>query len=248
MSIEAGVLTVGGIEVFVVRKDIKNLHLAVYPPDGQVRVAAPSAVTNAAVRVAVIRNLSWIKRQRAAFDKQPRDSARAYVSGESHYYLGRRYLLRVIETDGPARVVLRNRTTLELHVRAGNACAQRERLLKEWYRVQLRAVVAPMLETWQKRLGLEVSAWGIKRMKTRWGTSHAATRRVWLNLELVKKPIECIEYVVVHELMHFMAAHHDERFVALMDRHLPNWRFLRAELNAQPLTEEKWIQRSCSQS
>lgn len=244
MSIETSVLTVSGIEVHVVRKDIKNLHLAVYPPDGRVRVAAPLAVTNAAVRVAVIRNLPWLRSRQAAFEKQPRQSEREYVSGESHYYLGRRYLLRVIETAGLVDVVLRGRTRIELHVRAGSDIAQRERVLKAWYRAQLREILAPIIDTWQRRLGLEASAWGIKRMKTKWGTSHAQVRRLWFNLELAKKSLECIEYVVVHELVHFVVPHHDERFQALMDRHLPKWRFLRAELNAQPLTEEKWTSRA----
>jgi predicted metal-dependent hydrolase len=240
MNIETVSLTVSGVEVFVDRKDIKHLHLGVYPPDGRVRVAVPSAVTNAAERVAVIRNLSWIKRQQAAFDKQPRDSARELVSGESHYFLGRRYLLRVVDTDGLGNVVLRNRRTMELHVRAGSKWAQRDRILKDWYRAQLRVLVAPMLDTWQKTLGLEVSTWSIRRMKTKWGTCNAGARRVWLNLELAKKPMECIEYVVVHELVHFIVPHHDERFTTLMDRYLPKWRFLRAELNALPLADEKW--------
>lgn len=243
MNIETGVLWVSGVEVLVVRKEIKHLHLGVYPPDGRVRVAVPSAVTNAAVRVAVARNLSWIKRQQAAFDRQPRQSAREFVSGESHHYLGRRYLLRVIEAEGPGKIVLPNKTILELHVRSGSDCAQRCRVLDAWYRAELRAVVGPMLDTWAKRLRVDVAGWGIRRMKTKWGTSHGAARRVWLNLELVKKPIECIEYVVVHELAHFIEPYHDERFVALLDRHLPTWRFLRAELNALPLAEQKWVER-----
>lgn len=241
MSIEMGVLSVSGVEVFVVRKDIKHLHLGVYPPDGRVRVAVPMAVTNAAVRVAVVRNLPWIKRQRAAFDMQPRDSTRELVSGESHYFLGRRYLLRVVEVDGAEKVVLHNRTTLELHVHAGAQWVKRDRILKAWYRARLREIAAPMIETWQKTLCVDVAAWGIKRMKTKWGTCNAQNRRIWLNLELAKKPIECIEYVVVHELAHFLVPRHDEKFVALMDRHFSKWRFLRSELNAQPLTEEKWV-------
>ena len=156
-------------------------------------------------------------------------------------------MLRVIETDGPGKVVLRGRTTLELHVRTGSAWEQRERILKAWYRLQLREIAAPMLATWQNVLGLEVAAWGIKRMKTKWGTCQSDGRRLWLNLELAKKPVECIEYVVVHELVHFMVARHDERFQALMDRYLPKWRFLRAELNALPLTEERWVERRAAE-
>lgn len=241
MNIETAVLVVSGVEVLVVRKEIKHLHLGVYPPDGRVRVAVPSAVTNAAVRVAVARNLAWIKQQQATFDRQSRQSTREYVSGESHHYLGRRYLLRVIEEDAPGKIVLPNKKFLELYIRHGSDRTQRGRVLEMWYREQLRTLVGPMFATWAQRLGVELAGWGIRRMKTKWGTSHVTARRIWLNLELVKKPIECIEYVVVHELAHFIEPHHDEPFVALLDRHLPTWRFLRAELNALPLAEEKWV-------
>lgn len=241
MNTESAVFLVSGVEVHIVRKDIKHLHLGVYPPDGRVRVAVPCAVTNAAVRVAVARNLAWIKQQRATFDRQSRQSEREYISGESHHFLGRRYLLRVVESNGPGKIVLPNKKYMELHVRPGSDREQRKRVLETWYRTELRNVVGPMLETWSKQLDVELTDWGIRRMKTKWGTSHVDARRVWLNLELVKKPIACIEYVVVHELVHFLAPHHDERFVALMDRHLPTWRFLRAELNALPLADEKWV-------
>jgi len=240
MNIETGVLLVGGVEVHVVRKEIKHLHLGVYPPDGRVRVAVPLAVTNAAVRVAVARNLVWIKRQRAAFARQPRQSEREYISGESHHFLGRRYLLRVVEGHGPGKIVLPNKKHIELHVRTGSDCAFRKRVLETWYRTELRQVVGGMFESWSKRIGVDLAGWGIRRMKTKWGTSHVDTRRIYVNLELAKKPVACIEYVIVHELVHFLAPHHDERFVTLMDRHLPTWRFLRAELNALPLAEEKW--------
>lgn len=240
MNTESAVFLVSGVEVHVVRKDIKHLHLGVYPPDGRVRVAVPSAVTNAAVRVAVARNLAWIKQQRAAFARQPRQSEREYISGESHHFLGRRYLLRVVEGSGPGQIILPNKKYVELHVRAGSDCAQRKRVLETWYRKELHAVVRPMLEIWSKQLGVELAGWGIRRMKTKWGTSHVDARRIYVNLELVKKPVVCIEYVIVHELVHFLAPHHDERFIALMDRHLPTWRFLRAELNALPLADEKW--------
>ncbi|MDI1475687.1 SprT family zinc-dependent metalloprotease [Polyangium sp. y55x31] len=229
-----------GVRVSVVRKDIKNLHLGVYPPDGRVRVAAPSAVSDAAVRVAVIKNLAWIKRQRSSFEGQSRQSSREMVSGESHYFLGRRYRLRVVETEGAGRIVLRTRTILELHARAGSESAQRERILMRWYREQLRELVRPLLTSWQRTLGVEIAAWGIKRMKTQWGACNVTARRIWLNLELAKKPLSCIEYVVVHELVHLITRHHGERFTALMDRHLPKWRFLRQELNATPLAEEDW--------
>ncbi|MFP2898595.1 M48 family metallopeptidase [Corallococcus sp. 4LFB] len=240
MTTESRVLTVGSLRVAVVRKPIKNLHLGVYPPDGRVRVAAPLLVSDAAVRVAVISKLRWIKRQQAAFNGQARESEREMVSGESHYFLGWRYRLDVMETKGPGRIVVRNRRILELHTRSGWGSRQRERLLHQWYREQLRELVPPLIEKWQVALGVEAAGWGIKKMKTRWGSCNAAARRIWLNLELAKKPPQCLEYLVVHELLHLLVRNHDDRFHALMDRHLPRWRLARRTLNAAPLAHETW--------
>lgn len=240
MTTEAHRMTVSGVRVAVVRKAIKNLHLGVYPPDGRVRVAVPLAVSDAAVRVAVIGKLRWIRRQQEGFAKQARQSEREMVAGESHYYLGRRHRLVVIEESGTAHVVARKRRTLELHVPVGCDAAKRELVLQRWYRERMRELVPPLIEKWQTELGVDVSHWGIKKMKTRWGSCNAEARRVWLNLELVKKPPECLEYLVVHELVHLLVRTHDERFHALMDRHLPRWKHVRRVLNAAPLANEAW--------
>ena len=233
-------LTVAGLTVEVVRKDIKNLHLGVYPPHGRVRVAAPLMVGDEAVRLAVIDKLGWVRQQRAKFAAQPRQSEREMVNGESHYFLGRRYKLRTHEHDGPARVALRGTASLDLFVRPGTGVADREAVLLRWHREQLRAIVRPMVERWQSVLDVRVSAWGIKAMKTRWGSANAAARRIWLNLELAKKPVLCIEYIVVHELMHMLERHHNGRFAGLMDLHLPQWRQYRAMLNEAPLGHVEW--------
>lgn len=240
MTTKSQSLTVSGIRVLVVRKAIKNLHLGVYPPDGRVRVAAPLAVSVAAVRVAVIGKLRWIRQQRAAFERQPREGRREMVAGESHYFLGRRYRLTVVEAEGASHVHLRSRQTLELHARSDLDVDHRVQVLQRWYRDQLKELVPPLLEKWQSRLRVRVSAWGIKRMKTKWGSCNAKARRVWLNLELAKKPPECLEYLIVHELVHLLVPKHDDRFNALMDRHLPKWRHYRKELNAAPLARETW--------
>lgn len=240
MITETRTLSVSGIAVSVVRKSIKNLHLGVYPPDGRVRVAAPLAVSDAAVRVAVIGKLSWIKRQQASFGKQARESTREMVSGESHYYRGRRYRLRVIETEGLPKVELRLKQAIILHVRASSTADAREKLLQRWYRERMQASVPRLLEKWEARLGVIVNDWGIKRMKTKWGSCNPTAGRVWLNLELMKKPPACLEYVLVHELAHLLAKHHDERFIRLMDRHMPAWRRHRAELNVAPLGQAVW--------
>jgi len=240
MSTETHQISVSGLDVEVVRKAIKNLHLGVYPPNGRVRVAAPLAVSDEAVRLAVIGKLVWIKRQQARFDSQPRQSQREMVSGESHYFLGHRYRLRVVEHEGPGKVVLRSKSYLDLTVRAGTCAEQRERVLHRWYRGQLRLLIPPLLEKWEPVLGVQVADWGIKRMKTRWGTCSVEARRIWLNLELAKKPVQCLEYIVVHELAHLRERRHGDRFVALMDEHLPPWRLYRDELNSAPLARETW--------
>lgn len=240
MSTRTRQLSISGMAVDVVRKDIKNLHLAVYPPAGRVRVAVPLTVNDDAVRLAVIGKLSWIKRQQAKFDQQPRQSQREMVSGESHYYLGKRYRLRVIKHDGAGKVAIRNNSIMELHVRPDTNAEQRERVLQGWYRDRLKALIPSLIEKWQPVLGVDVADWGIKRMKTKWGTCNITARRIWLNLELAKKPVKCLEYIVVHEMVHLLERHHNDRFVGIMDEHLPAWRSRRQELNAAPLAHDSW--------
>jgi predicted metal-dependent hydrolase len=240
MTIEPKIMTVSGVKVQVVRKDIKNLHLGVYPPHGRVRVAAPLVVSDEAIRLAVIDKLGWIKRQRAQFAEQPRQSQREMVNGESHFYLGQRYRLRVHEHNFPARVVVRGVASLDLFVRPGTRPEQREAILLRWHREQLKKLVPPLLEKWQKRLGVEAADWGIKKMKTKWGSCNPSARRVWFNLELAKKPEPCLEYIVAHELIHLLERRHDERFMALLDIHMPHWRQYRDMLNRLPLAHEDW--------
>jgi predicted metal-dependent hydrolase len=231
---------IGGETVEIVRKAIKNLHLGVYPPHGRIRVAAPLAMSESAVRVAIVRKLRWIRRQQAAFRQQARQSERQMVSGESHYYLGRRYRLAVVKTWGRCDVVLRPGAIMEIRVRATSDLRHRERVVARWYRERLRVLIPPLVTKWQAKLGVRLAAWGIKAMKTRWGTCNPAARRIWLNLELAKKPPECLDYIIAHELIHLVVRHHDERFYALMDAHLPRWRQIRRALNAAPLAHAKW--------
>lgn len=240
MSTKASTITVSGMRVEIVRKAIKNLHLGVYPPNGRVRVAAPLAVNDDAVRLAVVTRLSWIKRQQAGFHRQERQSERRYVSGETHFVFGRRYRLRVVEHDGPASVRTTSPTTLTLTVKRGSDLAKREKAVLDWYRLHLRTAAGPLVSKWAEFIGVAEPQWGIKRMKTKWGSCSTASRRIWLNLELAKKPPQCLEYIVVHELSHLIERKHNERFVKLLDRHLPNWRTVRDELNAATLKHENW--------
>jgi len=240
MNTEHRQIVVSGLPVQIIRKGIKNLHLGVYPPHGRVRVAAPMTVTDEAVRLAVVGKLGWIKRQRARFAAQPRQSEREMVRGESHYFLGTRYRLRLVRTAGPASILLRNKTSMELHVRPDATVDQRMEVLHQWYRQQLRDLIPPLLKKWEKALGVRAAEWGIKKMKTKWGSCNTAARRIWLNLELAKKPVQCLEYVIAHELVHLIERHHNDRFIAILDKHLPHWRASRGELNASPLSNEAW--------
>jgi predicted metal-dependent hydrolase len=240
MNTETHQIMVNGLRVEIVRKDIKNLHLGVYPPNGRVRVAAPLRVNNDAVRLAVIGKLGWIKRQQARFEAQPRQSRREMVSGESHYFLGQRYRLRVVNHDGPAKILVPNKSTIELRTRLDTDNQQRERVLQRWYRQQLRELIPPFLDKWQTIAGVQVNEWAIKKMKTKWGACNVNARRIWLNLELAKKPVQCLEYVIVHEMVHLLERHHNDRFIALMNQFLPQWRLHRDDLNRAPLAHETW--------
>lgn len=240
MNTETHRIKVSGLVVDVVRKDIKNLHLAVYPPNGKVRVAAPLRVNDEAVRLAVITRLAWIKRQQLKFAGQERQSEREYVTGESHYFQGRRYRLNVVYHNGPARVSIRNNYTIDLFVREGSDTALREKVFLAWYRQQLKALIPPLLEKWEATIGVKVSEWGVKQMKTKWGTCNIEACRIWLNLELAKKSVQCLEFIIVHELVHLLERHHNERFTALMDGFMPQGRIYREELNRAPLSHENW--------
>lgn len=240
MNTETHQIKVSGLVVDVVRKNIKNLHLAVYPPTGRVRMAVPLRVNDEAVRIAVITRLAWIKRQQAKFKGQERQSEREFVTGESHYFQGRRYRLNVVYQNGPARVAFRNKSIIDLFVREGSDTSQRERVFLAWYRQQLKALIPPLIEKWEKVVGVKVAEWGVKQMKTKWGTCTSRARRIWLNLELAKRPVHCLEYIVVHEMVHLLERHHNDRFTARMDSFMPQWRKVKAILTSFPLGHEVW--------
>jgi predicted metal-dependent hydrolase len=240
VNTETHQIKVSGLVVDVVRKNIKNLHLAVYPPTGRVRVAVPLRVSDEAVRMAIITRLAWIKRQQAKFNGQERQSEREFVTGESHYFQGRRYRLNVVYQNGPARVVIRNKSAIDLFVREGSDTCQRERVFLAWYRREVKALIPPLIEKWESIIGVKVAEWGVKQMKTKWGTCTIKAHRIWLNLELVKKPVQCLEYIVVHEMVHLLERHHNDRFAARMNSFMPNWREVRKILTSFPLGHELW--------
>ena len=233
-------IEIRGIEVEIVRKDIKHLHLGVYPPEGRVRVAAPLRLDDDAVRLAIISRLAWIRRKRAEFEGQDRQSRREFVTGESHYFEGRRYRLDVIESTGPTGIRLRDNAWMEMRVRPATDRSAREAMLYRWYRAQLRERIPEMVAKWEPRIGVTVLDWRIRRMKTRWGTCNSGGRAALADSELAKKPVSCLEYVVVHEMIHLLERGHNDRFRRILDRVMPTWRPRLEELNRAYLPDEEW--------
>lgn len=233
-------LQVGNIEALVLRKPIKNLHLAVLPPSGKVRVSAPLSMRDDAIRALLATRLGWIKRQQEKFRSQERQTPREYVSGESHYYWGRRYRLDVVYDAKPPGVDVNGKEKIYLSVRPNSDRNKREKVMFDWYRKELRNVARGLIERWQKIIGVPLKEWGIKRMKTRWGTCNYKAGRIWLNLELAKKPEHCLEFIIVHEMAHLLERSHNDRFKAYLDRFMPQWRRYKEELNRTVLSYEKW--------
>jgi predicted metal-dependent hydrolase len=239
MSIANGYLKIGDLGVDVVYKDIKNVHISVYPPLGRVRVAAPLRVDESAIRLAIVQRLSWIRKQQEQLMNAQRQSQREMVTGESHYFWGRRLQLIVHSSAKISRVELvGNKVVISCPISMG--ASARRKILMEWYRSELKATIPSVLEKWENILGFTANTWTVRRMKTKWGSCNPDTRSLWFNIELAKKDPACLEYIVVHELAHFLERTHSERFVTLMDAHLPNWRATRDLLNGAPLAEESW--------
>lgn len=233
-------MNVRGIAVEVVRKNIKHLYVGVYPPGGRVRVSAPLRIDNDEIRLAIITRLRWIRKKQAQFEHQERQSAREYVAGESLYFEGQRYRLDVIEQNSPPAVLPLNNSKIVLSVRPGADRVKREQVFYRWYRSQLRDRLPALIDKWEKKIGVRVNEVRIRKMKTRWGTCNMRARRIWLNVELMKKPASCLEYVVVHELVHLIERKHNNRFRELMDKHMPQWRNHRDQLNNAPLAHGNW--------
>jgi predicted metal-dependent hydrolase len=238
MSTANAYLTVAGLGVDVVYKDIKNLHISVYPPVGRVRVAAPHRLDEDTIRLAIVQRLPWIKKQREQLQNADRQTERQMVSGETHYVWGERLRLDS-SRRGRSKVSVAGKT-LWLTTPGDYSEEQRLAVLDNWYRKELKAAVPPLLARWQPIVGEEVAKVVVRRMKTKWGTCQTGSRTVWLNPELAKKNPRCLEYIVVHELTHFVERTHNERFVKLMDLHMPDWRARREELNGAPLAAEDW--------
>ena len=228
-------LRLGNIEVDVVFKDIKNVHLGVYPPTGRVRIAAPERMSLETVRLFAIGKLGWIKAQQRKLLAQEREAPREYLERESHYLWGKRYLLEIHATKGRQHVLVGHKS-LGLHVLPDASLDRRAAVLEDFYRETLRDAARPLIQKWEKKLGVKVERFFIQKMKTMWGSCNAQRQTIRLNLELAKKPADCLDYVVLHEMCHLLVPDHGERFVALLDQHMPGWETIRQRLNDAPLS------------
>jgi len=232
-------INLGDITAEIILKDIKNIHLSVYPPRGRVRISAPARMDIETIRVFAISKLGWIKQQQRRLLNQDRETPREYLDRESHYIWGKRYLLKVIEANKPALVELKH-TYILLRVRPGSTRQKKQSIVDEWYREQLKEATRPIIEKWEPILRVKVARLHVQHMKTKWGGCNSKARSIRLNTELAKKPSECLEYIIVHELVHLLEPTHNARFISMMDKLIPQWRFYRDQLNQLPVHHEEW--------
>lgn len=233
-------IELGNIKVDVEQKDIKNIHLSVYPPNGKVKISAPNRMDLDTIRVYAISKLQWIKKKQEQFKNQERETPREYLTKESHYFFGKRYLLKVVEHDSTPKVEL-NHNEIRLYVRPLTPAKKRQEILEEWYRKELKQIVPSLISKWETFIGVRNNEFGVKKMRTKWGTCNPDAKRIWLNLELAKKPVECLEYIIVHELVHLLERSHNDRFINYMDKFLPKWRSHKEELNRLPVSHIRWL-------
>jgi predicted metal-dependent hydrolase len=228
-------MTISNINIEVVRKDIKNLHLGVYPPDGRVRIASPLRIDDESVRLFAISKLGWIKKQVEKFNSQERLPNREFRYRETHYYMGQKYLLKIQSHNAKARIELKDKKHITMHIKEGATTQQMQKAMDEWYRDELKRLIPPIIAKFEDMLGVSVDEFCIKKMKTKWGACNIKARRIWLNLELAKRDEKCLEYIVLHEMVHLLERNHTARFTVLMDAYMSQWRSVKEELGLSPL-------------
>lgn len=232
-------IKLGDITLDVVQKDIKNIHLSVYPPAGRVRISAPLRMNLDTIRVFAISKLGWIKQQQKKLQEQERETPREYLDRESHYVWGKRYLLKVVESDEAYAVELKH-NEMHLRVRPGARDEKKQAIVEEWYREQIKKAIPSLIAKWEPLISMKVERFFVQKMKTKWGSCNPDSQSIRLNTDLAKKPPECLEYILVHEMVHLLEPTHNHRFMTLMDQLMPKWRFCRAELNRLPVRHEDW--------
>ncbi len=224
-------MIVSGVEIEVIKKNIKNMHLSVLPPVGKVRISTPLNISDDAIKLFAIAKIGWIRKQIVKYENQPRQSEREYVSGESHYLWGQRYRMEIKHSKTANKIEIKA-NKLILTVRENSTQQQRENVMNEWYRAEIKAKLPALFEKWESVIGVKPNEYGVKNMLTRWGTCNVKAKRILINLQLAKKPIHCLEYIIVHELVHLIEKTHNSVFVEHMDKFIPNWRVIKDELNS----------------
>jgi predicted metal-dependent hydrolase len=232
-------IQLGEISISVTRKDIKNVHLSVHPPDGRVTLVAPSGTRLEVARAYAISKLVWIREQKKKLQSQARETPRQFIERESHFLWGRRHLLTVVHRETKPFVSLDHKR-ITLIVRPGSDARKRAKVIHEWHKALLHEVVPPLIKKWERKLKVKVAGYFLQRMKTKWGSCNHRAGHIRLNTELVKKPKDLIEYVIVHEMAHLRAPTHSDRFIAILEENYPTWREARAELNELPLAADVW--------
>jgi len=232
-------IELGNIIIEVEYKDIKNIHLSVYPPKGAVKISAPQRMDLDTIRVYAISKLQWIKKQQRKFKEQKRETKREYLTKESHYFKGKRYLLKVFIRNAKPEVILKH-NQIDLYVRPNSSLEKKEEIMDEWYRKELKSYALPLINKWETKIGVKSSQFRIRKMRTRWGSCNCNTKSILLNLELTKKPVGCLEYIIVHELVHLLERSHNTEFVKYMDKFMPKWRFYKDMLNSLPFRNLDW--------
>lgn len=232
-------INLGEIAVDVVMKDIKNIHLSVYPPSGRVRISAPLRMNLDTIRVFAITKLGWIKSQQQKLRAQERETPREYLDRESHYFWGKRYLLKIEEQDAAPGVELKHNKMI-LRIRPATSHERKQEILEAWYRENLKAALPPLIAKWESLMGVKVGRCFVQKMRTKWGSCSHDSKNIRLNTDLAKKPPECLEYIVVHELAHLLEPTHNARFMALMEQFMPKWKFYKDQLNRLPVRHEDW--------
>jgi predicted metal-dependent hydrolase len=226
--------------VETVKKDIKNINIGVYPPNGRVRIATPLNTTDESLRLLVISKSHWIKKQQAKFTAQERQTRREFVSGETHYLFGKKYLLNVSTIKDKPKIEIKRPKILNLYINKDSEYKIKEKIFDEFYRLELKKQIISLIKKWETKIGITIRELKIRKMKTKWGTCNSKAKRIWLNLELAKKPQHCIEYVLVHEMIHFLVKGHNNKFKELINLHMPQWEQYKKELNIHPLGFNTW--------
>jgi predicted metal-dependent hydrolase len=235
-----GRIKVSNFSVETIRKDIKNIHLGVYPPNGRIRMAVPLKTKDESIRLFVISKIPWIKKQQKFFEKQPRQTPRKYVTGETHYIFGKAYRLNIIKSNESPKILIKKKTHIDLYVKKSSTILQRRIMFEKFYRQELEIILTKSIKKWEKKVGAKAKEYRIKKMKTKWGTCNDKDKRIWLNLELAKKPFHCIDYVIIHELVHLKERKHNDRFIQLLESAYPKWQEHKDELNRGILGFFEW--------